>query len=111
MGAETSKNSVNSTNPYACVQIQYFGSIRVAANKKKEEMEITSSITAYQLLQKLADIHGKDFQGEIFQKNGKIIDDLTVSVNNTIINHSNVADTNLKPGDVISLFPVFPGGG
>jgi len=96
---------------YPSIQIHYFGSIRAAACKNKEEMEIESNITAYQLLKKLAGIHGKDFQGEVFQKDGILRDDFTVAVNNAIINHLNVADTNIKPGDVISLFPVFPGGG
>ena len=99
------------TESYPSVQIQYFGSVREAARKKGESIEISTDITAYQLLQRLAGIHGEDFQGEIFQKGGKLRDDFTVTVNNAIINHLSLAETNIKPGDVISLFPVFPGGG
>ena len=94
------------------VQTQYFGSIREAARKNGEDIDLISDTTAYQLLQKLAGDYGEDFRNEIFQGGGEILrDDLTVTVNGTIVSHTGTAGIKLKQGDVIALFSIFPGGG
>ena len=110
-GIEIGSNNNIQTEPNPKVHIQYFGDIRAAAHKNGEEMEITPGIAAYEFLKRLADINGKAFRQEIFQRDGKLRDDLTVTVNKAIINHDAAANTYLEPGDVLSLFPVFPGGG
>jgi len=94
------------------VKIQYFGSIRMAAHKSEEKMEIASNSTVYQLLQGLVDLYGESFREEIFQESGEgLREDLMVTVNETIIKHVNTAEVNLKQADVIALYPLFPGGG
>ena len=94
------------------IQIQYFGSIRAAAKKSGEKVEFAAGITAYRLLRQLASFDGPEFQGEIFGENGKDLrDDLTVTLNGTIIDHSSLTEIKLNPGDALSLFPIFPGGG
>jgi len=99
------------------IQIQYFSSIRAAVEKFKEEVEIApnTTLTVYSLLQQLVCIYEKEkkeFRNEIFDKDGKELrDDVTVTVNGTIIKHTNACEINLNPGDTLSLFPIFPGGG
>jgi len=97
------------------IQIQYFGSIRAAAKKSEEKTEFAANTTIYHLLQHLASLYDDNFRGEIFDKNdkncGELRDDLMATLNGTIINHANAAEIKLNPGDVLSLFPIFPGGG
>ena len=94
------------------VQIQYYGAIRAAAEKSGEDMEVPSDTTAYRLLQKLAAVYGEPFHDEIFQESDdKLRDDLTLSVNGTIVNHAAADKIMLKQGDAVAVFPIFPGGG
>ena len=96
----------------ADIRIQYFGSIRAAAQKAEEDAAIAESITVLQLLQRLADVHGDGFGGEILAAGGTALrDDLTVMLNGTILKHEASGDSLLRPGDVLALFPIFPGGG
>lgn len=84
----------------------------MAAHKSEEEMELASDTTVYQLLQGLVETYGENFRSEIFQESGeRLREDLIVTVNETIIKHVSAAEINLKPADVIALYPIFPGGG
>ena len=94
------------------VQVQYYGSIRAVSEKRDEEVVLSPNTTVYGLLQNLAGSYGEHFRDEIFKAGGEDLrDDLTVTVNGTIIDHPSVNGVILKPGDEIALFPVFPGGG
>jgi len=94
------------------IGIQYFGSVRAAAKKSEEKLEFAADTTIYDLLRQLTALHEENFRGEIYDIDGKKLrDDLTVALNGTIINHSNAADIKLQANDVLSLFPIFPGGG
>ena len=97
------------------IEVQYFGSVRAAAKKSKDEVEFVPNMTVYGLLRQLACDYANDaenFQGEIFGENGRELrEDLTVTVNGTIINHASASDIKLEAGDVLALFPIFPGGG
>ena len=91
-------------------QIQYFGSIRAAAGLPGEEVDIPSHIGLFALLEELAGAHGAGFRGEVFA--GETLrEDLTAALNGTIIKHEAAEEAQLRPGDVLALFPLFPGGG
>jgi len=99
------------------VHIRYFGAISVLTGKRDEVMTLPPNTSAYGLLQKLSDIHGDNFRDEIFADNSKdsnvkdIREDLMVTINDNVIKHENIAGIYLQSTDIISLFPVFPGGG
>ncbi len=94
------------------VKVQYMGQIRAIANTREEELEIPSNAMVQQLLSKLSAMYGKSFDGEVFTEDGaNIRDDLTVAVNGTAIRQLDYLDTRLKQNDVVTLFPIFPGGG
>jgi len=94
------------------VRVQYLGQIRVIANTKEEELEIPSSAMVEELLSKLSGMYGKNFDGEVFMEDGKNLrDDLTVAINGTAIRQLDYLNTRLKQNDVVTLFPIFPGGG
>ena len=93
------------------LQVQFFGAIREAAGKTAGA-DAVPGLTVLALLQKLADGYGPAFRGEIFAEGGDgLRDDLTVTVNGAIVRHEAVSGISTAPGDVIALFPVFPGGG
>ena len=99
-------------NAFPEIQIQYYGSIRAAAKKSEEKVEFAADTTVYRLLQQIARLYENDFRGELFEDNAKNLrDDLTVTLNGTIVEHKSALEISLKPGDVLALFPIFPGGG
>jgi len=94
------------------VQLLFFSSIRSATNKDQDEVYIHSESTVYELLQFLSSIYGDKFKGEIFQPStDDLRDDLTVSVNGIIAEHSKINTMKVTDGAIIALLPTFPGGG
>lgn len=94
------------------IQIQYFGSIRVAVQKAEEEAELTAMVTVRQLLRRLVVMYGDALRAEIFEEGSESLrDDLMLTLNGAVLNHANAGDTVLSPGDKVALFPIFPGGG
>jgi molybdopterin converting factor small subunit len=86
--------------------------MRAAAGTNEEEREISADSTVHQLLDGLCGTYGEAFRGEVFRRDGENIrDDLILSLNGAIIEHRNVIAANMTSGDVVALFPIFPGGG
>ena len=105
-------NKTGDVKPFHGIQIQYFGAVRAAAKKSEEKVDFAVGITVYSLLRQVACNYENGFRGEIFDINGdELRDDLTVSLNGAIISRTDACETILKQGDVLSLFPIFPGGG
>jgi len=92
------------------VHIQYFGSVRAAANGAEEQVSLAGGAGVLLLLRQLSDAHGEALRGELFIGEA-LRDDLTVSVNGAIIQHAAADELILRPGDTVALLPVFPGGG
>ena len=94
------------------VKVQYLGPIRAMLNKREEEIEVTLKTTIYELLRKLSSVYGKAFEVEVFEDDRKNIrDGLIVTVNGKAIGQLNGVGTGLKVGDVVTLLPLFAGGG
>ena len=94
------------------VTVRLFGSIRAAAGREGEELELPSDCVVYEFLRLLSDIYGSKFKDEIFQQVGDgLRDDLTVSINGVITEHKKLESIELFDGAVIALLPTFPGGG
>ena len=94
------------------IKVQYLGPVRVVVNKREEEIEISVKATIYDLLRKLSNVYGKTFEREVFEDNGENVrDDLIVTVNGKVIKQLDGMRTRLKLGDVVSLLPIFAGGG
>jgi len=114
-GMETKEQTKKET--FCDVQIRYFGAISVLTGKRDEVMVLPPNTSAYGLLQKLSDIHGVNFRDEIFADTGKdpcakdIREDLMVTINDKVVKHDDIAGIYLQSTDIMSLFPVFPGGG
>ena len=99
-------------NALTKVRVQYFGSIRGAAQKAEDVKILPEDMTALRLLRLLADEYGEGFRGEVFAENpGLLRDDVTLAVNGAILRHEAAGETLLRQDDTLALFPVFPGGG
>ena len=92
------------------MQVQYFGSVRAAAQKAEERAALSGQISVLELLRRLAGFYGAAFSGEVFAGEA-LRDDLSVAVNGVTMRHAAAEETFLRPGDVLALFPLFPGGG
>jgi len=94
------------------VAVKLYGSIRAAAGIETDEIEIPSDCAAYEVLQLLSGIYGDEFTGEVFRQAERgLRDDLTVSVDGVITEHTKLEGLRLFDGAVIALLPTFPGGG
>jgi len=106
------KNDIPGAGQKLKVTVQLFGSIRAAAGKDGQEIEIPSDWVVHELLQLLSDIYGAEFRDEIFlQARDELRDDLTVSVSGVITEHTKLKSLKLSDGAVVALLPTFPGGG
>jgi len=118
MRSEASTNQADD-NPEAIagktitVRVKYFASIREAAGNTEESHDLISGSVVHDLLNKVAILYGDKMRGEIFD--GKAVnglrDDIMITLNEAIINHIKTTETTLDHGDVLALFPIFPGGG
>ena len=94
------------------VKVQYLGQVKVIINRSEEEVGLLSEATVQDLMQQLSTAYGKAFDTEVFAEPGKTTrDDLVIAVNGRAIKQLDSMNTRLKQGDVVTLFPIFPGGG
>jgi MoaD family protein len=94
------------------VKLQYLGPIRVILKKREEQIEITLKTTVLNLLRKLANAYGTAFHQEVFEDDGEQLrESLIVTINGKAIGQLNGTNTRLKSGDIVTLLPLFAGGG
>jgi len=94
------------------VKVQYLGPVRVMLDKREEEVEVSLKTTVYELLRKLSNTYGEGFEREVFEDDGgSIRDGLIITVNGRAIGQLDGVRTSLKLGDVVTLLPLFAGGG
>ena len=94
------------------IRLLYFGSVRAAAKKAEDTTELRAGENLLALLQRLSDIHGRDFRGEVLSESGAFCrEDLMISLNETAINHAKAGEIFLRTGDTVAVYPVFSGGG
>lgn len=81
-------------------------------NKKREDVEVPSVTTVVTLLKQLANKYGEAFEGEVFEEEGKVVrEGLIVTVNGRAIGQLQGINTRLNVKDVVTLLPLFAGGG
>jgi len=110
---KTNENPETANDSTDNVLVKYFGAIREFAGKSDESFDLISGSVVHVLLCRISDIYGVKMRAEIFDAkniNG-LRDDLMVTLNEAILNHSQATGTVLKSGDTVALFPIFPGGG
>jgi len=95
------------------IQVRFFGAIRVVVKRVDDVLDYIPDTTVTGLLYLLSDKYGKALRDELLDEKGAggLRDDLMITVNDAIINHEKASETVLKPGDIIAVYPTFPGGG
>ena len=113
MSANQLNTSVTLTETIPKIHIRFFGSITAIVKKNNDDLDYSPDTTVSGLLCQLSEKHGKELQDELFDEKGEggLRDDLMITVNDAIINHEKAYEIEMKPGDVIALYPTFPGGG
>jgi len=113
MAAELTSSPATPAKSVPGIHLKFFGSIRVAAQKIGEEREHIPGTTVYSLMQALSVAFGQSMRDELLDENapGGLREDLMVTVNEAIISKKDAGITMIGAGDVVSLFPMFPGGG
>ena len=98
--------------PKIKITLSLFGSIRAAAGKDGDKIEISSGCEFYKMLRLLSFVYGDGFKYEVFRQSGDDLrEDLIVSINGVITEHSKLKNTPLFDGDIVALLPNFSGGG
>ena len=95
------------------IHIQFFGSIRDAAAKVCDDMDLAAGTSVSALMQMLPAHYAPALRDELLDDSvpDGLRDDLMVTVNQAIVNHGQAGETILQPGDTVALFQTFPGGG
>lgn len=93
------------------VTVQYFGFIRNMLGIKKEEVKLREGALLSDVLNKIAQIHGEQFQKEVFEPGQKDVKPgFVVTVNGILIDQLRGVDTRLNAGDSIILMTLPSGG-
>jgi len=95
------------------IQVRFFGSITAVVKNNHDSLDYSPDTTVSGLLRLLSDKHGAELRDELLDAGcaGGLRDDLMITVNDAIINHEKASEVILNAGDVVALYPTFPGGG
>ncbi|MCL1830013.1 MAG: MoaD/ThiS family protein [Oscillospiraceae bacterium] len=94
------------------VKMRYFGSVRASRGIETETYMAYEGQTLGQLLLDIASKHNSEFCDEILLKGtDSIRNDLMITLNGVILNSDEVSMRIVQVEDIVSLFPIFPGGG
>jgi MoaD family protein len=93
------------------VKVQYLGFLKNLINQSEEEFELEEDSALSELLNKLAEIYGRPFQKEFYEKGLKDVKmGFVVTVNGVLIGQLRGLDTKLNNGDNIILMSLMSGG-
>jgi len=107
MSPDDSLNDLSSPG----VRVRFFGPFGETARKSGDETALSPEEDLFSFLKDLAGDNGERFRDELFNVSGELREDVMITVNDAIVKHEYAAETKLKQGDVVTLFPVFIGGG
>lgn len=95
------------------VSVRFFGSLRALIGKKVEcvEFKDREGATVKKVLNRLSEIHGKDFVEYVFdRRTGEIQSYLLLLVNGRSTTVLSGLETRLTDGDVLAILPPVGGG-
>lgn len=92
------------------VEVRFFTSLREITGKKKEEVQLQSTINVEELLTELSKKYGGEFREYLYNEDGNVHNYLSILVNGKSTNALQGLDTELKEGDIIAILPPVGGG-
>jgi molybdopterin converting factor small subunit len=93
------------------VKVQYLGFIKNITKRGEDEFELEDDASLSQLLDKIAGIHGKPFQKEVYESGLKDVKmGFVVTINGVLTGQLKGVDTQLNNGDNVILMSLMSGG-
>lgn len=96
--------------PKLKVRVKYFTFLRELVGRKEEEYEFETEPTVEKLIKIIAEKYGKEAKEYLFEKDGKLKENLSFLVNGKSIVSLNGPKTKLKNGDILAIIPPVGGG-
>jgi MoaD family protein len=91
------------------VKVEAYASMREALGRQEVEVDLPDKATLHSLVKKLNNEVKKGFEGEVFDKNGRIKPGVLIFVNGKAVNPE-AGDFRLKKGAKVVFMPPVEGG-
>ncbi len=92
------------------VTVKYFTALREVTEKRREEVELSGSVTVEGLLRLLSKKYGPRFTDYVYDEHGKVRSHLQFLVNGRSITTLQGFGTRLKDGEEFAIIPPVGGG-
>jgi len=92
------------------VKVKFYSLLKDVTKLEKISLSIEKSLTIKDILERLIEKFGKDFEDLIYQKEGELNKYLLVVLNEKDIRSVNGLATNVQDGDKIAFIPAIAGG-
>ena len=92
------------------VELRYYAMVRDAAGKRAETLSLPGGATVMDLVNQLVGLYGDGFRGYVFDDEGRLLDYLLFSVNESDIRSLDGYETVLRDGDRVLVMPPIGGG-
>ena len=93
------------------IKVQYISLVKSFTNRSQDEFEFIDGSRLFELLDRIAEIYGKPFTQEVYDKGQKEMKSTFVAmVNGVLMGQLKGVDTPLKDGDNIILMSLMTGG-
>jgi MoaD family protein len=93
------------------IKVHYISLVKSYTNKSQEEFNLNDNATLSQLLDKIAQTYGKQFQAEVYDTEKKEMKSTFVAmINGVLMDQLHGTKTPLKNGDNIILMSLMTGG-
>jgi MoaD family protein len=93
------------------VRVQYFGYIKNLVKKKEEQFELEEGASLFDLLNKVAGVHGAAFRKDVYEPGlSDVKTGFSVTVNGVFMGQLGGLDAKLADGDNVFLMSLVSGG-
>jgi len=105
------KNKHTMSTGYMQIKVHYISLVKSYTNKSQEEITLNEGASVAELLNKIANIYGKQFKEEVYDPVKKEMKSTFVSmVNGVLMDQLKGINTPLKNGDNVILMSLMTGG-
>jgi molybdopterin converting factor small subunit len=93
------------------VKVHYISLVKSYTNKSQDEITLSNDASVAQLLDRIAEMYGKQFTSEVYDPDKKEMKQTFVAmVNGVLMDQLKGVNTPLKDGDTIILMSLMTGG-
>ena len=92
------------------IKVKFFATIRLVTGVSNIDIDITSPVTVFQLIEIASKILKKDLKSELLENDREIKHGTIILLNGKNILHIDKLNTLIKDNDTVSIFPPAGGG-